>query len=175
MFPEQLRPFGTVADFDLSVMIEKVKSLPGIEGEWADPASLSRFGIEEMPWKMHRRFARKIIFQDMGYRAAQDPDSHWPQFDQPCWLWQGALHPKGYGRFWLGKEPVDGKGLWAYCHRLAFEHWVTIPPPGYIVDHECNIKTCCNPVHLWPLSGPDNTRIAHERRPWKRRNQYSKE
>ena len=122
---------------------------------------------------MHRRFMKKIELHDMGY--VPEPDSVWARFREPCWLWQGGLHDRGYGRFWLGEDPDDGTRIWAYSHRLAFEHWVGFPPRGYIVDHECNVKTCCNPVHLWPQTNAENIRLAEIRRPWKRRNQYSKE
>lgn len=166
-------PFGMVADFDLASVRATVENMPSIEGEWPYPASLSRFKRTEMDQKMAKRFFKKIELFDMGH--VPEPTSVWVQFNEPCWLWKGGLHPKGYGRFWLGWDPVTGAGIWSYSHRIAFEHFVTIPKPGYIVDHECNVKTCCNPVHLWPVSNIENLRLADERRPWKRRNQYSKE
>lgn len=167
-------PFrGAVESFDLSDIIRRVDEMPDIKGAWPKPASLTRFDRSDMPWKMKRRFEKKIIFYDMGYKP--DPDSVWAAFDEPCWLWDGGLHDKGYGRFYLGLDPITGEKIWSYTHRIAFEHWVTIPKPGYIVDHECNVKTCCNPVHLWPQSNIENLRLAELRRPYKRRNQYSKE
>lgn len=169
-----LAPFsGTLEHFDLSLVRERVKSLPDIPGAWPNPASLSRFDQTEMTWAQLRRFEKKIIKHDMGY--VPYADSVWKHFNEPCWLWQGGLHDKGYGRFHLGMDPVTNMKITAYAHRVAFEHFVMIPPPGYIVDHECNVKTCCNPVHLWPVSNPENIRLADLRRPWKRRNQYSKE
>jgi hypothetical protein len=169
-----LSPFsGVVEDFDLASIRTLVSSMPDIEGAWPKPASLTRLNVTSMPWKMMRRFEKKIIPYNMGYKP--DPTSVWARFDEPCWIWQGGLHPKGYGRFWLGIDPVSAEKMWAYTHRLAFEHWVAIPKPGYIVDHECEVKTCCNPVHLWPVSNIENLRLANIRRPWQRRNQYSKE
>ena len=171
-----LDPFrGAVEHFRLDDVIQRVSELPDIDGAWPKPASLTRFSIDRMPWKMLRRFEKKIIQFDMGYRAKDDPDSHWKEFNEPCWLWDGGLHDKGYGRFYLGVDPVTTEKIWSYTHRIAFEHWVAIPKPGYIVDHECNVKTCCNPVHLWPVSNIENLRLAELRRPYKRRNQYSKE
>jgi len=169
---ESLAPFGAVARFDLNTIRARLEALPDIEGEWPNPASLTRLGVTEMPWKMLRRFEKKIQPHDMGH--VPEPTSVWAGFREPCWLWTGGLHPKGYGRFWLGQDD-EGYKIWAYTHRLAFEHWVGIPKPGYIVDHECNVKTCCNPTHLWPQSNIDNLKLADQRRPWKRRNQYSKE
>lgn len=168
-----LDAFGMVEDFSLPDIQERLATLPDIEGAWPKPASLTRLGGIEMPWKMLRRFEKRILKWDMGH--VPEADSMWAQFREPCWLWQGGLHPKGYGRMYLGKDPRTEEKIWAYTHRIAFEHWVGIPKPGYIVDHECNVKTCCNPVHLWPQSNIDNLKLADQRRPWKRRNQYSKE
>lgn len=160
-----LDPFGAVADFDLESVRARLAELPDIEGEWPNPASLTRFNQTQMSWSQLRRFEKKIVPYDMGYNPKKGP----------CWLWQGHLHPKGYGRFHLGKDPETGQWITAYSHRIAFEHWIGIPKPGYIVDHECEVKTCCNPAHLWPQSNAENIRLADLRRPWKRRNQYSKE
>lgn len=161
-----LDPFsGVVEYFDLASKQAELAALPDIDGAWPNPASLTRFGVERMPWSMLRRFTKKIQPYDMGYH----------KFLGPCWLWTGGLHDKGYGRFYLGKDPDYDTPIWAYSHRIAFEHWIGIPKPGYIVDHQCEVKTCCNPVHLWPETNNDNLRLADKRRPWKRRNQYSKE
>jgi hypothetical protein len=159
--------FGMAEHFDLSDARERLAALPEVEGSWPFPASLSRFGYDEMPAKMLRRFVKKIQLGDLGYVVGTKPS--------PCWIWTGGLHDKGYGRFWLGVDPDTSQRIWAYAHRIAFEHWIGFPPPGYIVDHQCNVKTCCNPIHLWPETNADNLRLADERRPWKRRNQYSKE
>lgn len=158
--------------FELPDKVALVRDMPDIDGDWPNPATLTRLGGTKMPFKLLRNFEKKILPYDMKYKP--DPKSVWFGFDEPCWLWTGGLHPKGYGRLWLGKDD-DETNIWAYSHRIAFEHWVGIPKPGYIVDHECEVKTCCNPVHLWPTSNAENLRLANERRPWKRRNQYSKE
>lgn len=171
-----LDPFArpaTVEGFSLSRIRETLDSLPPIEGQWVKPASLSRLMVSQMPLKMLKRFEAKIKLGNLGH--VPDADSPWKAFNEPCWLWTGGLHDKGYGRFWLGKDPGTDEKIWAYAHRISFEHYVGIPKPGYIVDHQCNVKTCCNPVHLWPVSNAENLRLADIRTPWKRRNQYSKE
>ena len=164
-----LDPFAepaTVEYFDLASKQAELAALPPVDGAWPMPASLSRLNFKKMPFKMLRRFEKKIEFGWTGYMLGGNKSN--------CWLWTGGTHPKGYGRFWLG-EDEDGFKIWAYSHRIAFEHWVGFPPAGYIVDHMCNVKTCCNPVHLWPETNARNLELAAERRPWKRRNQYSKE
>lgn len=160
-------PEGVSEYYDLATKQQELALLPKIEGEWPFPASLKRLHLTKMPHKMLRRFEKKITPYDMGHKLGGVLPSE-------CWIWTGGLHPKGYGRFWLGTD-AEGYRIWAYAHRIAFEHWVGIPKPGYIVDHQCNVKTCCNPVHLWPESNKENLRLADLRNPWKRRNQFSKE
>jgi hypothetical protein len=140
---------------------QALAALPPEPGHWPNAASLARiFDPPLMDRKMLARFELKIKPQQIDWHT-------------PCWLWTGGTHDKGYGRFWLGL--VDNKRVHAYSHRIAFEHWVGMPPLGYIVDHMCNHKLCCNPTHTWPETNENNLRLADQRRPWKRRNQYSKE
>lgn len=160
--PELLGDAGMVEHFGLDAMREQLTLLPPESGAWPSPASLSRLGLTEMPFKMLRRFEKHIKVAQLDYVT-------------PCWIWTGGAHDKGYGRFYLGKDPDTDQKIWTYTHRISFEHWVGFPPPGYIVDHECNHKPCCNPTHVWPQTNRENLRLADERRPWKRRNQYSQE
>lgn len=152
--------FGTVEQFDLGNQRMLLDSLKPEPGHWKNPGSLSRFDQTEMDAGQMKRFITKIKPVKLDWHT-------------PCWLWQAGTHDKGYGRFHLGFK--EGKRVLAYAHRLSFEHWIGFPPKGYIVDHQCNHKLCCNPTHLWPETNNDNLRLADERRPWVRRNQYSKE
>lgn len=126
-------------------------------------ASLARFGQDKMSPKQIHRFFAKCMKVDLGYEINGEPS--------PCWVWVGASHPKGYGRFFLGM--LDGKRVWAYSHRISYEHHIGPVPEGMVVDHECNNKACCNPPHLKAIHDLENLRLAAERRPWKRLNQYS--
>jgi hypothetical protein len=151
---------GKLEQFDLTAKQAELATIPNEDWNWPNQASLSRLGWEKMDSKMLRRFEAKIDQQMIDWHT-------------PCWLWTGGTHDKGYGRFWLGL--VDNQRIWAYAHRIAFEHWIGMPPDGNIVDHNCNHKLCCNPTHLWPETTVNNLRLADQRRPWKRRNQYSQE
>lgn len=146
--------------YDLNAKRAELALLVPEPGGWPNPASLSRFGQLSMDIKMLKRFEAKIMPTQIDWHT-------------PCWLWKGGTHDKGYGRFYLGL--VDNSRINAYAHRISFEHWIGMPPKGYIVDHQCNHKLCCNPTHLWPETNNDNLRLADQRRPWQRRNQYSKE
>ena len=155
-------PSGQVVQpFDLFEARHELKLLPDAPGEWPNPASLRRFFDPPiMDHKMLQRFVKKFDSVQLDYPT-------------PCWIWNAGKHDKGYGRFFLGLD--NNKRVWSYAHRIAFEHWIGMPPLGYIVDHRCNHKLCCNPTHLWPETNNDNLRLADQRRPWKRRNQYSQE
>jgi len=92
-----------------------------------------------------------------------------------CWVWTGATTDKGYGKFYLGKRE-DGKKDTRLAHRVSFEHFnQEVIRPGFIVDHECSHKSCVRPAHLKQVSNVRNLQLASQRRPWKRRNQYSKD
>src|SRR3954471_12211750 len=74
-----------------------------------------------------------------------------------CWLWEGRIHPKGYG-------DLAGK----LAHRVAWEMANGEIPEGLEIHHLCRIKRCCNPLHLTattPLahqqSHVDGTPLAH--------------
>lgn len=158
-----LDPFSEWEDpRKLQKMRNNLKHLESVPGLWPNPASLSRFNTDRMSASQLKRFLKKIQPTQLDWHT-------------PCWIWTGGLHDKGYGRFYLGRDPETGQKIWAYAHRIAFEHWVGFPPPGYIVDHQCNHKICSNPTHTWPETNNDNLRLADKRRPWKRRNQFSKE
>lgn len=58
-----------------------------------------------------------------------------------CWLWNGSLFERGYGRFWFN-------GKIRQAHVVAYEHWVGLVAIGLELDHLCRIKKCVNPGHL---------------------------
>jgi hypothetical protein len=79
----------------------------------------------------------------------KDPDDRFVQnIDNSgaCWLWTGELNGDGYGRFGLA-----GKRLFA--HRYAYELWREEIPEDSSVAHTCRTKACCNPDHLFIVSG----------------------
>lgn len=67
-----------------------------------------------------------------------------------CWVWTGRMNRNGYGRAWFrGKEPV--------IHRVVWTVLVGPIPPGYLLDHLCRNRKCCNPAHLEPVTPQENT------------------
>ncbi len=55
-----------------------------------------------------------------------------------CWIWQGYVHPNGYGVFCN-----------TYAHRWAYETYNGEIPDGLNVCHTCDRQRCCNPSHLY--------------------------
>lgn len=69
-----------------------------------------------------------------------------------CWLWTGAIHPLGYGRFWMGER---GKSAIS-AHTAA---WLLLRgpiPEGLEPDHLCRVRRCVNVDHLEPVTHQEN-------------------
>lgn len=64
-----------------------------------------------------------------------------------CWLFQGLLTEKGYGR--IGK---NGKR----AHREMWKENFGVIREGLCVLHTCNVPRCVNPNHLYLGTDQDN-------------------
>ena len=93
-----------------------------------------------------------------------------PEFGE-CWVWLPPSQNGGYGRFYLGRDD-EGKQHYKGSHVLMYMQHVGPVPPGWVVDHLCENKACCRPEHLEAVKNLENLQRAHERRPWRRLNQY---
>lgn len=93
------------------------------------------------PWSMNitelARINRKII---------RDPETL-------CWNWTGPKTPNGYGKHRRGPGHPE-----RMTHRLMWEHHNDQEiPEGLQLDHLCRNRACCNPAHLEPVTGSENT------------------
>lgn len=71
-----------------------------------------------------------------------------------CWEWTGQLNSNGYG--WAQRGPGHKPRV---VHRIIWEHTHNKPvPSGLQLDHTCRNRRCCNPDHLEPVTGSENTR-----------------
>lgn len=72
-----------------------------------------------------------------------------------CWLWLGAKLRSGYGCVWDPKTRKTRR-----THQLAFELGGGIVPDGNELHHECNMRACCNPDHIKPITHAENLRLG---------------
>lgn len=66
-----------------------------------------------------------------------------------CWLWQGAVDPNGYGRFYF-----QGRMLGA--HRVAYQLLAGGVDGELDLDHLCRNRGCVRPSHLEPVTRREN-------------------
>lgn len=74
-----------------------------------------------------------------------------------CWLWQGKITRRGYGKAWLGTREV-------LAHRLAYELTYGLILPGLLCCHHCDIPACVRPDHLFLGTNGDNLRDMHRKK-----------
>lgn len=62
-----------------------------------------------------------------------------------CWLFTGKWTTgNGYGKTkWRGSHRV--------LHRVVWEIVMGHICPGFLLDHTCRVRSCCNPAHLAPV------------------------
>lgn len=67
-----------------------------------------------------------------------------------CWLWVGSLTTYGYGRMTFGAKTEF------LAHRLSYEQKYGKIPEGKFALHQCDIKCCVNPDHIFIGTQQDN-------------------
>jgi hypothetical protein len=73
-----------------------------------------------------------------------------------CWLWNGGLSDKGYGR-------IKIRGIMMRAHKVSYLHYKGPIEDGLTVDHTCRLRPCVRPKHLVLVTDVRNTQLAHIR------------
>lgn len=85
-----------------------------------------------------RRTTPQYIEEDCGYET-------------PCWVWQWAKDPNGYGRINTGTT-----GDSELAHRYIYKSFRGEIPASLPLDHLCRNPSCVNPDHLEPVTHRTN-------------------
>jgi len=68
-----------------------------------------------------------------------------------CWHWAAKWDSgNGYGK-------VRHEGKCSMAHRVVYLLLVGPIPEGYVLDHTCRVRGCCNLDHLEPVTVQVNT------------------
>lgn len=84
-----------------------------------------------------KRIHERVMVVDNGFMIDGQPS--------PCHIWQGPTSGEGrgggYGRMSLNGQTVA-------VHLVVYSHFYGYIPGKKQIDHLCNNRLCCNPVHL---------------------------
>ena len=94
-----------------------------------------------------KRIHERVMVVDNGFVTDGRPS--------PCHIWQGPTSGEGrgggYGRMSLNGQTVA-------VHLVVYSHFYGYIPGKKQIDHLCNNRLCCNPLHLEMVTHKTNQR-----------------
>lgn len=98
------------------------------------------------------RIYERVEVQDLGFIQGNQPS--------PCHIWTGPDSGDGkgggYSRMSLNSQTVA-------VHLVVYTHYYGYIPGKKQIDHLCNNRRCCNPVHLEMVTNLTNQRRRAKR------------
>ena len=85
--------------------------------------------------------------------VSEDPDTFFE--GTPCWEWQGTTSGEGRGGHY-GRISIDG--FTSAVHRVVYMLVHGYVHPKRQIDHRCENRICCNPLHLEDVTHKTNQR-----------------
>lgn len=77
-----------------------------------------------------------------------------------CWIWQGSIL-NSYGQFTIGGYGrFKFKGRMQFAHRISWRLYIGPIPIELGVLHECDVRPCVRPDHLFLGTQEDNLQDA---------------
>lgn len=125
-----------------------------------NPSGLCMCGCSEMTRRSPKRYgasgyeAGDFFCFITGHHRRRSPHEYLVEdrgFTTPCWIWQRAKSPLGYGVVGVKGSRVR------LAHRVFFQRHVGELKDGFVLDHLCRVPSCVNPSHLEQVTQQVNT------------------
>jgi hypothetical protein len=104
---------------------------------------------------LRAKLAQHLSLVDMSDALSETSRALRQPVEGPCWLLPPEMWDDG-----KGYKKTRWKGAALYVHRVMYTIDVGPIPPGYVLDHRCRVRRCCNPSHLTPLTTLENTALG---------------
>ena len=116
--------------------------------------------------RMRPMDAKYETLHDIRKDCLDVPRQPTPGLSGDCWIWKGSPN-RGYGRLIFKGKRVRVHHL-AYAMKAYPENVLGgvdhTGEYGFVVDHRCEEKACCNPDHLQLVSNTENLRLKGKRK-----------